>query len=760
MPVRVKQRALESTNGGDERQLELLKREILGILLAWHLPVSVSLKAAHSKKGLCIRAHDSENREHNRKKPLRNLDITLICGLLSQCGSIEPPDRATWIKTSARTPFITIRGAISLQPVPSKHVQFISLGVHPVSCEKNGNVLYEEVNRVFASSMFGHQEEVPDEDSEIRSKDRRFKRDGLTVRQIKGGGKGIDRWPMFYIRIEMQDVEQVHNDDLEKIGERSLTGLLRVLGAMITSFLDEHHFRPRARAKTRNHEGHLNQGMTRSHPSDIPEISNKTALTHQGAPFGTWSRVKSSVHSKASAPTASGSLADCHSKLSVSNIENFHPNSQIPTQPSENPKLDIDELNSSQNERTVRWTNPLSKATVNVNARTGNVIDPRLSERPKTTQSNLEPCLSFIASNGSLNSCKRLTHTAPAGPTGMQTAFRSGEILKIWKNPIFDITEQPIPQISFDGPLLDSSEVLQGRRHYCSDSEVQKTLVQSSSSITAKLSRDGLKYATVISQVDQKFILVKLSDSSESVSKGESRNQLLALVDQHAADERLRVENLLAELMMSPAAFAKPITFELSSREGELLTQQAPQLADWGIVYDVTHLPNSQKCRISVKALPTPVAERCRVEPKILIEMLRGEAWRRAELGKATKLLPNDPSPQLTSLTQADNINKRWLSRLPACPPPLLSMINSRACRSAIMFNDVLTQADCQSLIRKLADCAFPFQCAHGRPSMVPLVEVGGSILNERERAGLDGEAELTGFGEAWNSWRGGKRET
>lgn len=42
----------------------------------------------------------------------------------------------------------------------------------------------------------------------------------------------------------------------------------------------------------------------------------------------------------------------------------------------------------------------------------------------------------------------------------------------------------------------------------------------------------------------------------------------------------------------------------------------------------------------------------------------------------------------------------------------------------AIMFNDVLSRDECEALVRRLSRCSFPFQCAHGRPSMVPLVDV------------------------------------
>lgn len=41
------------------------------------------------------------------------------------------------------------------------------------------------------------------------------------------------------------------------------------------------------------------------------------------------------------------------------------------------------------------------------------------------------------------------------------------------------------------------------------------------------------------------------------------------------------------------------------------------------------------------------------------------------------------------------------------------------------MFNDELSKDACAQLVHRLSQCAFPFQCAHGRPSCVPLVDIG-----------------------------------
>ena len=57
----------------------------------------------------------------------------------------------------------------------------------------------------------------------------------------------------------------------------------------------------------------------------------------------------------------------------------------------------------------------------------------------------------------------------------------------------------------------------------------------------------------------------------------------------------------------------------------------------------------------------------------------------------------------------------------------------------AIMFNDSLTLGQCQRLVQQLSQTAFPFQCAHGRPSLVPLVHIDGiASLKRREALKID----------------------
>lgn len=66
------------------------------------------------------------------------------------------------------------------------------------------------------------------------------------------------------------------------------------------------------------------------------------------------------------------------------------------------------------------------------------------------------------------------------------------------------------------------------------------------------------------------------------------------------------------------------------------------------------------------------------------------------------------------------------------------------------MFNDELSFDQCQSLVSRLADCAFPFQCAHGRPSMIPLVDVG--TVDQGRRTATDAERSAS-FGKTYKKW-------
>ena len=746
MPVRVKQRAIGSSNGDNEKEMQLLNRQVVGLILAWHRPISVSLKNVDSSGKLQIRANQKLPTRKPEKEQFSPLfDLSFICSVLFQAGYIDPPDWEDWIKTSARTPSVMIKGAISRRPAPSKHVQFISLGMHPVNSESSNNVLYDEINRLFSTSSFGTQEEGSDIEEAVnsqRSKDQRSKTDGFTNKQLKGGGKGVDRWPMFYIRLElMGDAKSSVRDDLDRLREGTLSIVLNVLSAMVTSFLDENHLRPRTRQpRLQRHESkseaNFGTGSRLQRRGERLQILGSNNDSYQEHDFSTWSRIKVGTRVSRSATCLSRSQQtqaddiDIDEREAVESVILKSQKSAGTRHISHPPKHDC--------EQTLDWKNPVSGATVFINARTGLVVEPHPPERPKTAPSNAKasvPSPPTTANTVAIpNHSRRLTRSVSSSFLSPKPGSWSSDLLRKWENPVFNTPEEGIPQISFNEPNAEGSDILHGRRDHCTELDIQKAFAQCSTSFSARLSKTALKLSRFISQVDRRFVLIYLEEQTYNfLTEG---SKLLVLVDQHAADERIRVEGLLANLGSSSTQLAKPIVFELQVREYGLLARYAAYLANWGIWYEIQILPESHKCRISVKALPSAIAERCRIEPKILIELIRSEAWKCSEDG--------------SSVTRK------------ACPQGLLDMLNSRACRSAIMFNDELTKEEAQTLVQRLGDCNFPFQCAHGRPSMIPLVDLGSSSstgLGEKAFGGGNGwgaQREEKAFGEAWRSWKSG----
>ena len=70
-------------------------------------------------------------------------------------------------------------------------------------------------------------------------------------------------------------------------------------------------------------------------------------------------------------------------------------------------------------------------------------------------------------------------------------------------------------------------------------------------------------------------------------------------------------------------------------------------------------------------------------------------------------------------------------------PPAVHRVLASKACRSAVMFGTPLSAAQCQQILTELAQCDLPFQCAHGRPTITPLLDL--SQLPEPSTALSDG---------------------
>lgn len=264
--------------------------------------------------------------------------------------------------------------------------------------------------------------------------------------------------------------------------------------------------------------------------------------------------------------------------------------------------------------------------------------------------------------------------------------------------------------------LFSQSELINKYSHVSSKYFFPKNQVFSGLDLTTlekRFNRNDLASLKLISQVETKFLLVTINSTSASGSQ-----KCLAIIDQHAADERVKLEALFTEttataLANSSTPLAHPVRISLSDTDHHILAESVSLFRQFGIVYHLssqkwkkpfvllTHVPEIAMRKI----IPTTETLDTKFAHKLLIGHI------------------NDVSKHRTSSALPD-LSLHWSVAIRSFPVALIELLQSKACRSAIMFGDLLTLEQCKILISNLSNCMFPFQCAHGRPSMVPLIYI------------------------------------
>ena len=225
-----------------------------------------------------------------------------------------------------------------------------------------------------------------------------------------------------------------------------------------------------------------------------------------------------------------------------------------------------------------------------------------------------------------------------------------------------------------------------------------------------KISKDMLSRAEFVAQLDAKFIIVVM-------------DRILCVVDQHAADERVGLERLEDALEMN-----------LSSNEGQECKQE---------FFDLRKLKN-----ININNLLKQVTTKD-LKPMILSPIQSSAITANNNLLKKWKFdFDHDPGIRQLKLTatpciggdkvatQKDFIQfvqdlSSGASSSLTKPAFAKRVLASYACRYAIMFGDVLDDNDCKNLLSSLSKCALSFNCAHGRPSVIPLLDLNGAMNSE-----------------------------
>ncbi|CAN6463949.1 unnamed protein product [Victoria cruziana] len=209
--------------------------------------------------------------------------------------------------------------------------------------------------------------------------------------------------------------------------------------------------------------------------------------------------------------------------------------------------------------------------------------------------------------------------------------------------------------------------------------------------VPESIKKDYLEAAKVLQQVDRKFI--PITDGG-----------ILAVVDQHAADERIRLEELRQKVLSGEGKSISYLDYgkELVLPEFgfQLLQNYNDKIQRWGWICDIhaedicsfsrnLNLLHPQAAKVTLIAVPCILG--INLSDKDLLEFL-------------DQLAGTDGSSSM--------------------PPAVLRILNHKACRGAIMFGDALLPSECSLIVDELKRTSLCFQCAHGRPTTAPLVNL------------------------------------
>ena len=201
------------------------------------------------------------------------------------------------------------------------------------------------------------------------------------------------------------------------------------------------------------------------------------------------------------------------------------------------------------------------------------------------------------------------------------------------------------------------------------------------------LTKSCLQNVHLVGQAMQKFVMFAIP------------NGFLVAMDQHAASERIHLEEIEKTFSSSEAIeqhiLESPISMVVNADDIHRIRDNIVTIEDWKFKLDLSGGHHSHHWGAHQ------------------LSMAAGES-----MGMTVRLLE---VPKILGVTLGAADFRAFLRELGTLsgPPSFLHRIFcSVACKKAVKFGDSLERSEQEEMMKRIATCRLPFQCAHGRPTM------------------------------------------
>lgn len=213
----------------------------------------------------------------------------------------------------------------------------------------------------------------------------------------------------------------------------------------------------------------------------------------------------------------------------------------------------------------------------------------------------------------------------------------------------------------------------------------------------------------LIGQADRKLIVVYFKE-----------NEIIVVFDQHAIDERIRIERFFKQIILLDLLVIKKIGkidkkeelkgvgFGVDEVEFEGFMRWKKRFKRYGFRYECKEGDGHEVWVMEV--------------PELLFKRLEKDGFK--GLGEVMRMCLG-----FFETHQEEKEGKvwdkgDWMNGLKFMPEVLVGMLNSKACRGSIMFGDRLNHQECLRLLNELKETSQPFLCAHGRINCIPILKL------------------------------------